>query len=449
MDRFFQPQRVHGVRQAVGERALVGVHATTRDVGRRPRRRVVRLRVVVGVVLVADAERARDPAVERVLERLADAADRAGRQHLQLRARIQVRNLDAVDLQVAATACVLGDGAEHRHLRLHHRVVVAFLGTDRPEGEVRRQLGLDRRGVARVDDGVLQRDLMELAPHVCLFQRGRHRCDTARHVGARLLHQVDDLQPAPRLAERHTAPPVRLLEVERVGLMRLADVRGDWHATAVALDAAAQASRVHLAHRVRQAITVDGLDARVVRAAVVGPLSGAEVFASGERHAQAQADQAGEVRGPRRVAPVLLALGPQHELGLDLLLELVGPHVIHAEHGVHRVGVEAEVRADDRVAVDERRALHRADVAQQVIAARIHQLLVDLRHRAVGGQHARAERVEFSAEAVSAFVAAAHRLFARDEFAVDQGHQNRTPAGRLGRMIPNGHMPSRSRSQLM
>src|SRR5690606_5921134 len=70
----FQPQRVDVARKAVGDRLLAGLHVFPRLDHRGAGRRVVGLRVVLGELLVTQAQARRDVAQQALLEVSADAA---------------------------------------------------------------------------------------------------------------------------------------------------------------------------------------------------------------------------------------------------------------------------------------------------------------------------------------------------------------------------------------
>ncbi len=279
----------------------------------------------------------------------------------------------------------------------------------------RRQFRLDGGGEARVDHGVLKRDLRELLGHPHRLERRDHVGDPARLIGEPLFDDVDALLAAPTGASRDAAR-VHRVHVVPFRRMRPADVIGHGLAVEPALNAATQGARVRLVVRVAQAVRRDHLDRRADRAVGVTrpihPLGGRQHLAGIDEAPDREPDEAGHRVHARRVDPGRLTLEQEVVAGLDDLLEIVGPGLRRAQNAPVRLGVQAILGADDAILVQRDSAGRVAVVHPHVAATGVGLALAGV-DQLVRRQDRRRPLHGLAAGALSALQSAAESNFGR------------------------------------
>lgn len=141
-----------------------------------------------------------------LFEIVAERATLTSALKLELRAGRQVRNFDAIDLQVLRAG---HEGIERLVMTAHvtrqgfsdgfRREVTS---TELRENRFSWQFGLDGRGISRIEHCVLQHHLAEIFCHPHFGERGHHHGNAAALIGPKLFENVNDLQATPWLADR-------------------------------------------------------------------------------------------------------------------------------------------------------------------------------------------------------------------------------------------------------
>ena len=201
-----------------------------------------------------------------------------------------MRHLHAVEIEALVVAYILRHGGQIAASVVRDRFG-DVAAADSLIGRIGRQFAFNRRRIGRVDDGVLQHDIAELASGLAFLERGHHFGNAARLINPLLFDDMNHLQAAPRLAGLHELVEVaiRVRVVGRMGHPNPISLRS---AVLIPRDAAAKLRAIRFSEWIGQAFKLNHLDCgREGTRRLANPFNRREDFTAHEIDADAKTNQ--------------------------------------------------------------------------------------------------------------------------------------------------------------